>query len=67
LVGNKTANAWVDDFHGQPAMFVTLELMGAPPYDGMLFSHEAVHLAQGWFQFCFVKSRNGDSAEPRQS
>jgi hypothetical protein len=45
LVGNSTANAWVDDFHGQPAMFVALELMGAPPYDGMLFSHEAVHLA----------------------
>lgn len=45
LVGNKTANAWVDEFRGQPAMFVALEMMGAPPYDGMLFSHEAVHLA----------------------
>ena len=45
LVGNKTANAWVDEFRGQPAMFVALELMGPPPYDGMTFSHEAVHLA----------------------
>jgi hypothetical protein len=26
-------------------MFVALELLGDPPYDGMLFAHEAVHLA----------------------
>jgi hypothetical protein len=45
LVGNHTANAWIEEFHGHQAMFVALELLGDPPYDGMLFSHEAVHLA----------------------
>jgi hypothetical protein len=45
LVGNNTANAWIEEFHGQQAMFVALELLGDPPYDRMLFSHEAVHLA----------------------
>ena len=45
LVGNHTANAWVDEFHGRQTMFVALEFLGAPPYDGMLFSHEALHLA----------------------
>ena len=45
LVGNHTANGWIEEFHGRQTMFVALELLGAPPYDGMLFSHEAVHLA----------------------
>ena len=45
FVGNHTANAWIEEFHGQQAMFVALELLGDPPYDSMLFSHEAVHLA----------------------
>src|SRR3984957_12482505 len=29
LVGNHTANAWIEEFHGQQAMFVALELLGA--------------------------------------
>ena len=45
LVGNHTANGWIEEFHGRQTMFVALELLGVPPYDGMLFSHEAVHLA----------------------
>jgi hypothetical protein len=45
LVGNHTANGWIDEFHGRQTMFVALEMLGTPPYDGMLFSHEAVHLA----------------------
>ena len=45
LVGNHTANGWIEEFHGRQTMFVALELLGAPPYDGMLFSHEGVHLA----------------------
>jgi hypothetical protein len=45
LVGNHTANGWIEEFHGRPTMFVALEFLGVPPYDGMLFSHEAVHLA----------------------
>jgi hypothetical protein len=45
LVGNNTANAWVEEFRGRQSMLVALELLGDPPYDGMLFSHEAVHLA----------------------
>lgn len=45
LVGNHTANGWIEEFHGRQTMFVALELLGAPPYDGILFSHEAVHLA----------------------
>lgn len=45
LVGNHTANGWIEEFHGRPSMFVALELLGAPPYDGMLVSHEALHLA----------------------
>jgi hypothetical protein len=45
LVGNHTANGWIEEFRGRQTMFVALEFLGAPPYDGMLFSHEALHLA----------------------
>jgi hypothetical protein len=45
LVGNHTANGWIEEFHGRQTMFVALELLGAPPYDATLFSHEALHLA----------------------
>jgi hypothetical protein len=45
LVGNHTANGWVAEFHGRPSLFVALELLGAPPYDGILVSHEALHVA----------------------
>jgi hypothetical protein len=45
LVGNHTANGWVAEFYGRPALFVALELLGAPPYDGILVSHEALHVA----------------------
>ena len=45
LVGNHTANGWVAEFHGRQSLFVALELLGGPPYDGVLVSHEALHLA----------------------
>jgi hypothetical protein len=45
MVGNHTSNGWIDEFHGRQTMFVALEYLGAPPYDALLFSHEAVHLA----------------------
>ena len=37
LVGNHTANGWIAEFHGRQTMFVALELLGAPPYDSILF------------------------------
>jgi len=45
LVGNHTANGWIAEFHGRQALFVALELLGNPPYDGIVISHEAMHLA----------------------
>lgn len=45
LVGNNTANGWIAEFRGRQSLFVALELLGAPPYDGILVSHEALHLA----------------------
>jgi hypothetical protein len=45
LVGNRTANGWVAEFHGRQCLFVALEMLGIPPYDGVLVSHEALHLA----------------------
>jgi hypothetical protein len=45
LVGNSTANGWIAEFHGRQSLFVALELLGDPPYDGIVISHEAVHLA----------------------
>ena len=35
----------IEEFHGRQTMFVALEFLGAPPYDAILFSHEAVRLA----------------------
>jgi hypothetical protein len=45
LVGNHTANGWIAEFRGRRSLFVALEMLGAPPYDGVLISHEALHLA----------------------
>lgn len=45
LVGNHTANGWIDEFRGRQSLFVALEFLGAPPHDGIVFSHEALHLA----------------------
>jgi hypothetical protein len=45
MVGNHTANGWIAEFHGRQALFVALELLGDPPYDGIVISHEALHLA----------------------
>ncbi|MGC1283153.1 MAG: hypothetical protein WA895_09495 [Streptosporangiaceae bacterium] len=45
LVGNHTANGWIAEFHGRQSLFVALELLGDPPYDAIVISHEALHLA----------------------
>jgi len=45
LVGNHTANGWIAEFRGRQSLFVALELLGDPPYDGIVISHEALHLA----------------------
>jgi hypothetical protein len=45
LVGGHTSNGWVTDLSGQETMFLALEFLGDPPYDGVLVSHEAFHVA----------------------
>jgi hypothetical protein len=39
------ANRLNAEFHGRRTLFVALELLGDPPYDGIVISHEALHLA----------------------
>lgn len=45
MVGGHTSNGWVTELDGREVMFLALEFMGAPPYDGVLVSHEALHVA----------------------
>jgi hypothetical protein len=45
LVGGHTSNGWVTEHDGRDTMFLALEFLGDPPYDGVLVSHEAFHVA----------------------
>jgi len=45
MVGGHTSNGWVTDLDGRDTMFLALEFLGDPPYDGVLVSHEAFHVA----------------------
>lgn len=45
LVGHRSSNGWVTDLHGRQQLFLALEFLGDPPYDAVLVSHEALHLA----------------------
>lgn len=45
LVGGHTSNGWVTELDGRDTMFLALEYLGDPPYDGVLVSHEAFHVA----------------------
>ena len=45
LVGNHTANAWMDEFHGRQTMFVALEFWAPRPTTACFSPTEALHLA----------------------
>jgi hypothetical protein len=45
LVGGHTSNGWVTELDGRKVLFLALEFLGDPPYDGVLVSHEALHVA----------------------
>jgi hypothetical protein len=49
LVGNHTSNGWVAEINGQQSLFLALEFLGDPPFDGVLVTHEAVHVAHMQF------------------
>ena len=45
LVGGHTSNGWVTELDGRATLFLALESLGEPPYDGVLLTHEAFHVA----------------------
>jgi hypothetical protein len=45
LVGGHTSNGWVTELGDTVTLFLALEFLGDPPYDGVLVSHEAFHVA----------------------
>jgi hypothetical protein len=45
LVGGHTSNGWVTELDGRSTLFLALELLGEPPYDAVLLTHEAFHVA----------------------
>jgi hypothetical protein len=45
LIGGRTSNGWVTDLGDTVTLFLALEFLGDPPYDGVLASHEAFHVA----------------------
>jgi hypothetical protein len=45
LVGGHTSNGWVTQLGDTVTLFLALEFLGDPPYDGVLASHEAFHVA----------------------
>lgn len=45
LVGGRTSNGWVTELGDTVSLFLALEFLGEPPYDGVLVSHEAFHVA----------------------
>jgi hypothetical protein len=58
MVGGHTSNGWVTELDGREVLFLALEFLGDPPYDGVLVSHEAFHVAHsrhgagGWAEAC---------------
>jgi hypothetical protein len=58
MVGGHTSNGWVTELDGREVLFLALEFFGDPPYDGVLVSHEAFHVAHarhgagGWLENC---------------
>lgn len=45
MVGGHTSDGWVTELDGRDTIFLALEYLGDPPYDGVLVSHEAFHVA----------------------
>lgn len=45
LVGGHTSNGWVTELGDTVTLFLALEFLGEPPYDGVLVSHESFHIA----------------------
>lgn len=45
MVGNHTSNGWVAELDGRQSLFLALEFLGDPPFDSLLVSHEALHVA----------------------
>lgn len=45
LVGGRTSNGWVTEFRETVTLFLALEFLGDAPYDEVLVSHEAFHVA----------------------
>jgi len=58
MVGGHTSNGWVTELDGREVLFLALEFLGEPPYDGVLVSHEAFHVAHArhgagaWLENC---------------
>lgn len=57
LVGTGHSDAWVDIFRDAPTMFVALEMVGDPPDDEFLATHELVHVAHYQKQWPTVSSQ----------
>ena len=45
LVGGRTSDGWVTELDDTVTLFLALEFLADPPYDGVLVSHEAFHVA----------------------
>jgi hypothetical protein len=45
LVGGHTSDGWVTEVGDTVTLFLALEFLADPPYDGVLVSHEAFHVA----------------------
>ncbi|WP_151084214.1 hypothetical protein [Nocardioides cynanchi] len=45
MVGAHTSNGWVTEYAGRETLFLALEFLGEEPFDAILVSHEAFHVA----------------------
>jgi hypothetical protein len=45
LVGARTSDGWVTGLDGRATLFLALEFLADPPFDAILLSHEAFHVA----------------------
>jgi hypothetical protein len=46
MVGSHSSNGWVTALEGTTTLFLALEFLGEAPFDAVLISHEALHVAQ---------------------
>ena len=45
LVGTSSANGWTARLSGVPTLFLALEMLPEPPFDGVLIHHELMHIS----------------------